>query len=203
MGARLFKDDIIFLQQFLKSGGFYRGKIDGLWGTKTDAAAIKFDEASGEVGNLLGFFDWQTERAIITLNIAAQVAARHFMSTVLNAGINARIISGTRTYAEQNLLFKKGRYGNPGPIVTKAKGGYSNHNFGIAWDIGIFSSKGAYLSNSPLYKRAAQVGLADVLGLEWGGNWSTFKDAPHYQLSTGLTITQVRERFEKGLPYIT
>ena len=44
------------------------------------------------------------------------------MKKVLDAGINAKIISGTRTYAEQNNLFRQGRFGNPGPIVTKAKG---------------------------------------------------------------------------------
>jgi peptidoglycan L-alanyl-D-glutamate endopeptidase CwlK len=46
-----------------------------------------------------------------------------FLRTVRDAGIEARIISGTRTYTEQNTLFRQGRFGNPGPKVTKARGG--------------------------------------------------------------------------------
>ena len=37
--------------------------------------------------------------------------------------------------------------------------------------------------------------------IEWGGNWSGFVDRPHYQLGTGLKITDVRSRFEEGKPY--
>ena len=46
--------------------------------------------------------------------------------------------SGQRTIAEQNLLYAKGRddQGNViGEIVTKAKGGQSPHNFGLACDV--------------------------------------------------------------------
>ena len=93
-------------------------------------------------------------------------------------GINIKIISGLRTYEEQDALYAKGRPDN-GPTVTNAKGGQSNHNFGIAFDIGIFEG-GKYLGNSPKYKAVGV--LAMDLGLEWGGNWKSFKDEPHYQL---------------------
>jgi peptidoglycan L-alanyl-D-glutamate endopeptidase CwlK len=116
-----------------------------------------------------------------------------------NAGINARIISGTRTYAEQEKLFEQGRT-KPSPKVTNANGGQSNHNFGIAWDIGIFNAQGEYLPDSNLYEKTAEVGLVD--GLEWGGNWQTIKDKPHYQLVTGLSIGDVRARFENGESFI-
>jgi hypothetical protein len=35
MSAPFFKDDIEFLQRFLKSGGFYRDELDGEWGPNT------------------------------------------------------------------------------------------------------------------------------------------------------------------------
>ena len=59
MSARLSENDIVFLQRFLKSEGFYNGKIDGVWGPKTDAAVNEF---SKEI--LLEFetFDTRTER---------------------------------------------------------------------------------------------------------------------------------------------
>ena len=121
----------------------------------------------------------------------------------LGANVTVMIISGMRTYAEQDVLFRKGRFGNPPPRVTNARGGQSNHNFGMAWDIGVFRA-GAYLPDSPLYDTAAQVGLAaGIIGLEWGSNWTGFTDRPHYQMATGLTITQVRDRFERGQSYLT
>lgn len=200
MSVSLFGGDVIFLQRFLKSAGFYTGAIDGIWGSNTDAAVTAFDARSEEIAAQLGRFDTRTERNIMTLQPRAQEAARTFLRKVLDAGINARIISGTRTYAEQNLLFKKGRFGNPPPKVTNARGGQSNHNFGIAWDIGIFEANGAYLGESPLYQKAAEVGLIE--GIEWGGSWQTFKDRPHYQLATANPLRLVRQSFEDGQVFV-
>ena len=196
MSSGLFEDDVVFLQRLLKSAGFYQGSIDGIWGPLTDAAVNAFDARCEELAGTLGSFDARTERNILTLHPKAQELARIFMKRLLDAGINARIISGTRTYAEQNELFKRGRFGNPGPKVTNARGGQSNHNFCIAWDIGIFEEDGAYLGDSPLYDTAAEVGLVD--GIEWGGHWTSFVDRPHYQAVTGLKISAVRVRFERG-----
>jgi hypothetical protein len=64
-------------------------------------------------------------------------------------------------------------------IVTNARGGFSNHNFGIAFDVGVFEGA-SYLGESPKYKAVGALGMD--LGLEWGGNWKTFVDEPHFQL---------------------
>lgn len=110
------------------------------------------------------------------------------------AGLRAVITSGTRTYAEQDVIFAQGRT-RAGRIVTNARGGYSNHNFGIAFDITLF--KGATpVWESPWYRRIAP--LAKALGFEWGGDWTGMKDEPHYQWKTGLTLAQMRERVGKG-----
>lgn len=202
MSERLFEDDVVFLQRLLKSAGLYTDVIDGIWGQNTDDAVNTFEARSAQIAATLGTFDARTERNIQSLHLKAQEAARAFMTAVLATGITVRIISGTRTYAEQNALYKKGRFGNPGPRVTNARGGQSNHNFGIAWDIGIFRN-GEYLGDSPLYTTAAQAGLAaGIVGLEWGGNWTGFVDRPHYQMSTGLSISKVRQKFERGEPYL-
>jgi D-alanyl-D-alanine carboxypeptidase. len=52
--------------------------------------------------------DSRTEANIATLLPEAQEWARAFMQRVLAAGIGARIISGTRTYEEQNDLYAMG-----------------------------------------------------------------------------------------------
>ncbi len=199
MSGRLFEDDVVFLQRLLKSTGFYNGKIDGIWGKKTDAGVEGFETRFRDIRDALGELDLRSEGHLQTLHPRAQEAARVFLRKVLDAGITARIISGTRTYAEQNALFRIGRFGDTRPKVTNSRGGQSNHNFGIAWDVGIFKD-GKYLTDSPLYTTAAEKGLFE--GLEWGGHWTTFKDRPHYQVATGLSISNVRERFERGESYL-
>ena len=199
MSLQLLADDVVFLQRFLKCAGLYAGRIDGLWGRKTDAAVAGFEDISNDLALRLGTFDGTSERCIRTLQPRAQDAARRFLRRVLDAGIQARVISGTRSYAEQNALYRRGRFGNPPPQVTKARGGQSNHNFGIAWDIGIFEN-GAYRGASRKYRQAAQVGLE--AGLEWGGHWTSFVDEPHYQLATATRISTVRTSFEGGLAYV-
>ena len=128
-----------------------------------------------------------TLRRIATLTPRAQAWAHALMRALDDAGIPARIISGTRTYAEQDALYAKGRTA-PGQRVTNARGGQSNHNFGLAWDIGIFSGD-TYLPESPLYARAGAVGRA--IGLEWGGDWTSIIDMPHFQCRVRRTVRQL------------
>jgi peptidoglycan L-alanyl-D-glutamate endopeptidase CwlK len=106
-------------------------------------------------------------------------------------GIECKYISGTRTYAEQDALYAKGRTA-PGPIVTKARGGESNHNFGIAVDVGLFLPDGRYLEDTPFYRDIGKI-VATFPTLEWGGNWK-FVDEPHIQWRTGLSLAEMRER---------
>lgn len=143
-------------------------------------------------------FDERTERNIATLHPVAQKRAREFMQAVVPAmrqrGVDVRIISGTRSYAEQNALYAKGRT-TPGPKVTNARAGFSNHNFGCAWDIGLFQGRN-YLDDSPLYKECGKIGQS--LGLEWGGAWKSIKDEPHFEVPTGLSMQEKRDRVAAG-----
>jgi peptidoglycan L-alanyl-D-glutamate endopeptidase CwlK len=122
--------------------------------------------------------DERSERNIATLLPQVQPLARALIESAAAIGIAIKVISGTRTYEEQNALYEQGRT-QPGRVVTNARGGYSNHNFGIAFDIGVFEG-GRYLDESPAYKAVGAIGMK--LGLEWGGNWKTIQDEPHFQL---------------------
>src|ERR1043166_5001097 len=133
--------------------------------------------------------DPRSEKNIKTLVPDAQEWARAFLQRVNAAGIGAKIISGTRTYEEQDAVYALGRT-KPGHIVTKARGGFSNHNFGIAWDIGIFKGD-EYIEESSLYDRAGVIGRE--MGLEWGGDWQGITDKPHFQVKTGLSLADLRK----------
>src|ERR1700676_5276576 len=84
-----------------------------------------------------GKVDDRSETVIATLLPEVQPYARALVTKAGANGITIKVISGLRTYAEQDDLYAQGRT-KPGNIVTNARGGYSNHNFGIAFDVGVF-----------------------------------------------------------------
>jgi peptidoglycan LD-endopeptidase CwlK len=146
--------------------------------------------------------DARSEKVIATLVPEVQPLARALVERAASNGIRIRVISGHRTWQEQDDLYAQGRT-RPGDIVTKARGGYSNHNFGIAFDIGVFEGN-KYLQESPKYKAVGALGME--LGLEWGGNWRNFVDEPHFQLrppwaealSERQMLAQFRDRVAGG-----
>jgi peptidoglycan LD-endopeptidase CwlK len=202
--AHLFDQDTLMLQRFLKFAGFDPGKLDGVYGPRTDNAADAFYETTRTIAVNLGSFDGRSEKYIASLLPAAQRAARRFLANCKAAGLDARIISGTRSYAEQDALYAKGRINIGGmwtrvpgtQKVTNARGGHSWHNFGLAFDIGLFEGR-AYVLDDARYNAASV--HANDLPLGWGGNWKgSLKDPPHYQLKGDYTIGDARKAFEAG-----
>lgn len=134
--------------------------------------------------------------------VAALDAFNNPANNLINNGWSVKAISGTRSYKDQDALFNQGRHGNPGHIVTNAPGGYSLHNFGIAFDIGIFNQNGQYIDDivrdtDPYYITLGPIGKSK--GLEWGGDWQSIKDYPHYQYNPlHLSTSQLRERVSSG-----
>lgn len=202
MSYQLLKQDVLFYQRFLKANGFYTKKLDGDWGPGTNAADLAFLAKAESIAAQHGKFDIRSESNIITLTPKAQILARKFLKRMKDAGKDVRIISGTRTYAEQDALFRKGRYGNPGPRVTNARGGQSNHNFGIAWDIGLFEA-GKYITAVNKYKQLATLVMPHLSELEWGGSWVSFPDVPHYQhKAISESVATIKTAFEAGQAYV-
>lgn len=145
MSYQINKKDVLFRQRLLKASGFDPQGLDGMWGKNTGAADDAFVAAGIALRDELGTFDARSEGNILGLHIKAQRLARKFLTKATIIPYVVRIISGTRTYAEQDDLYAKGRWGGPpGPKVTKAKGGQSNHNFAIAWDVALFRARPVY-----------------------------------------------------------
>lgn len=148
--------------------------------------------------------DERSEKNIAGLQPPLQAIARAFLKECAQKGLGTKIICGLRTFAEQDALYAKGRK-HPGDIVTNARGGQSWHNYGLAFDIGIFDGK-AYLDNSPQYAIAGEIGTR--LGLEWGGFWKSPVDEPHFQLrpkwatsmSSAEVFAEAHRRMKAGIP---
>lgn len=116
-------------------------------------------------------------------------------------GIPVLITQGLRTWEEQDALYAKGRTVAPigkQYIVTKAKGGQSYHNFGLAFDLAPLDSVGKadWDTSHPSWKVLAEIGKS--LGLEWGGDWVGFKDLPHFQYTAGISLATCRTLYTKG-----
>lgn len=103
-----------------------------------------------------------------------------------------------RTVAEQDALYAKGRRGiKDEKKVTNAKGSsYSSmHQWGIAFDIYRNDKKGAYYDKDGFFDKIGELGKS--LGLEWGGDWKSIKDKPHFQLPQwGSTPAKLKKEFK-------
>ncbi|WP_301336114.1 M15 family metallopeptidase [Paenibacillus sp. FJAT-26967] len=120
-------------------------------------------------------------------------------------GITILITDDFRSIEAQDELYKKGRSAD-GSIVTKAKGGESYHNYGLAVDFALRKKDGKviwdmnYDGNSDGKKDWMQVvKIAKDLGFEWGGDWENFPDYPHLQMSFGLSIAQLQRGTKTAL----
>ena len=183
-------------------------QVDGHAGPETwgaiYAAVVKKTIAGQPPELAIATVDARSEAVIATLLPEVQPIARALVQKAAAIDIQIKVISGSRTYAEQDALYAKGRT-EPGDKVTNAKGGYSNHNFGMAFDIGVFSGN-KYLPDSPKYKAVGTLGLE--LRLEWGGNWTSIVDQPHFQLrpawaadlSEKELLAALRDRVATGTP---
>ena len=172
---------------------------DGIPGNTTaEAIARKLGIDKAEPGPTLSdlvTIDVRSAANIATLRPDAQQKAREWLLKCLEAGINVKVICGTRTYKEQDALYAQGR-STPGPKVTNAPAGYSWHNFGVGWDFVVFDSTGQPQWESPLMEKCGRI--AESLGLEWGGHWTNFQDIPHIQIKTGCTLADARQRVKDG-----
>ena len=141
-----------------------------------------------------------SDKRIQSLHPAIRMAATSFIKDANENSPNTliRVAQGFRTYAEQDALYAQGRT-TGGSIVTKAQGGFSNHNFGLAFDIvGVTNGKLDYNLD---WKSLSTLGNSK--GFEWGGEWK-FKDMPHFQMLFGNSLKELRAlpKNDDGFPIL-
>jgi len=126
-------------------------------------------------------------------------AAETLIDRCYARGVPIVITQGLRTIAEQDALYAQGRT-KPGAIVTNARGGTSFHNFGVAIDFAVLLPDGRAVSWDT--KRDGDLDLlpdwdevvteAKRIGFAWGGDWRSFVDMPHFEMTFGLSTAQYR-----------
>ena len=142
-------------------------------------------------------------RDISQLHPKAQLLADALVKNCAAAGITIKITECARTVAEQDALYAKGRT-VPGGKVTNARGSsYSSmHQWRVAFDfcLNMDVDKDGKISDdifnnvTGLFNKVGQIGKA--LGLEWGGDWKSIKDLPHFQLPDwGSTTAKLKATY--------
>ena len=119
-------------------------------------------------------------RDITLLHPEVQNIIPKFLEQCKNNGLIVKITDTLRTKQEQDNLYAQGRT-KPGNIVTWVKYPYSNHNWGMAFDICRNDGKGAYNDTDGWFFKVGQIGKK--LGLTWGGDWKDTPDKPHFELT--------------------
>ena len=113
--------------------------------------------------------------------------------SIKNSPVDFTITDGLRTTAQQQALYAKGRT-TPGKTVTNADGvkNKSNHQAksdGYGYAVDLYANYGGKVEvdddKTIINKIAPHIkSVAKKLGIniEWGGDWKSFKDYPHFEL---------------------
>lgn len=127
-------------------------------------------------------------RMITDLHPDLQSICREFMAEAEKQGVDVLITCTYRSNAEQDALYAQGR-SKPGPIVTRARGGQSAHNFtldgkpaAMAFDVvPLEHGKPCWSVGHPAWQKLGKIGMG--LGLNWyGAPGSKFTEFPHFEL---------------------
>lgn len=121
--------------------------------------------------------------------------SKKLVSACRGQGLIIGIGESFRTKEEQDALYAKGRTA-PGNIVTNAKGSSysSHHQWGTAFDIYRNDGKGVYTDSDGFFAKVGKIGKS--IGLEWGGDWKSPVDKPHFQLPDwGSTTTRLKRMY--------
>lgn len=160
-----------------------------------------------------------------------QARAREHVVRCADAGIELLIYCTLRDTHEQARLFRQSRTreqvqakidqyksrGFPvlgqilkdvgpqksGPKVTGAGPGESFHQYSMAYDcVPVLNGKPVWSSSGEGGKIWAKVGeLGKKTGLEWAGDWTSFREFPHFQWTNERTVRDLmQERF--GAPAV-
>ncbi len=212
-------------QLMLQKLGHYKLPLDGSFGPGTEAAVKAFQKAKGlsqtgqidgntlqklraaydalpttptqppTTGGVAKVSDSISNQRIAKLHPKIQAKAAEFMNRVeKELGIKLRLASGYRSIAEQNALYAQGRT-KPGSIVTNAKGGSSYHNYGLALDVVEVRPDGSVNWNT---NWAAIAKIGKQVGFEWGGDFKSIVDKPHFQMSFGKSTSQLMALYNAG-----
>jgi len=134
----------------------------------------------------------RTSKLLETLNAESKLVISELLELGYKAGLKPQLHSAYRSPAEQDAIHAQGR-SKPGKIATNAKGTpipQSIHCYKCAVDTHFETEPGVAdwdaKKYAKLWELAVEAGL-DKKGLRWAGNWQSFKELAHFEVSHGKT----------------
>ena len=153
-----------------------------------------------------------SSRSLADLEPETRTRATAFLKACRAAGIDVVVSCTFRDFAAQAELYARGRTA-PGRKATNARPGLSWHNWRRAFDVvplrhgkPVWGTTGDGLDDDPtdddrddleLWQRVGQIGKA--AGLEWAGDWVSFREFPHFQYTGGQSLHALLAAHPKGL----
>lgn len=131
-------------------------------------------------------------RDIKLLHPEVQEIIPKFLEECKKQGLIVKTTDTLRTKQEQDDLYAQGRT-KPGKIVTWVKYPYSNHNWGMAFDICRNDGNGAYNDTDNWFSKVGQIGKK--FGLSWGGDWKDAVDKPHFEYLKYGTTKELAKKY--------
>ena len=129
-------------------------------------------------------------RSLDDLVPPAKQRAQAFVEAAKAKGIDLLVTSTYRDNESQDALYAQGRT-TPGNVITRAKAGQSWHNYRCALDVVPLVNGKAIWDDQAMWKQVGEIGKS--CGLEWAGDWVTFKEYPHFQYTGGMTLAQLQQ----------
>lgn len=127
-------------------------------------------------------------RKIEDLHPIVSAKARLHIDKCLDRGVSIILTSTLRDDEYQATLYAKGRTA-PGSIVTNMEV-TGAHGLGLAYDVVPIVDGVAIWDNDEFWKIIGEEGKK--LGLVWGGDWKSFVDKPHFEMTEGLKFKDLR-----------
>jgi peptidoglycan L-alanyl-D-glutamate endopeptidase CwlK len=127
-------------------------------------------------------------RKIADLHPKVQEMCKRFIAECMADGIEIIITSTYRDKESQDALYAQGRTA-PGRIVTHAHGGWSYHQYRLAFDFAPIQNGKVDWNNTALWKKCGQI--AEMVGLEWAGRWKHNTEEAHCHYTGGLKLVEL------------
>ena len=132
-----------------------------------------------------------SSRSIDDLSPPVKERVKRFLEECGHQGIDLLVTSTYRDDESQDLLYAQGRTA-AGRIITQAKGGDSFHNYRCALDVvPLVNGKPDWDGTHDIWERVGAIGKAN--GLDWAGDWKSFRELAHFQYTGGLTLSDLKQ----------
>lgn len=118
------------------------------------------------------------------------------------SSVQVILICGGRAFEESNALYAKGRTvkgdnaspSHPmGDVVTNAAAGASFHNYFLAVDFAMITNGKDDYVVGPHWMTVVEI--MKKYGMQWGGDWKSIKDYPHFENGYGFTWRQLLAKY--------